>query len=107
MAKNINKELDWLDKKAADIKQYVDDNPYSEVEDRTMKIYDFQGEVKKIEVIQKREVIHKSLRDAMKEYIEIIARIEVLREEEKKKKEVAARGSNELNSRAKRFVDGK
>lgn len=106
MAKNINKELDWLEKRAEQIKKYVDDNPYNLVEDRVHRSMDKFGN-EKITIIQKIEVTQKALRDSMKEYVEILARIDILREEEKKKKEVAARGSTELNSRAKRFVDGK
>ncbi len=103
MATNINDELAWLESKANSIKEYVDANPYHEVEDRTNIKYDKFGNSYD-EVVQKIEAIHKSLREAMRDYALLLSQIDKLREEEKRK-EVEARGGKELNSRQKRFVD--
>ena len=103
MATNINEELSWLEQKANSIKEYVDDNPYHKVVDRSTTKYAKTGEPYE-EVVQKIEAIHKSLRDAMKDYASLLGQIDKLREEEKRK-EVEARGSTEMNSRMKKLVN--
>lgn len=102
MAKNISEELDWLESKANSIKQYVDANPYHLVQDRTVTKYTKDGGAYE-DVVQKIEVIQKSLRDSLKEYADLIAQIDKLREEEKKK-EVEARGNTKMNSRMKNLT---
>lgn len=103
MAKNINEELEWLEAKALSIKEYVDANPYHEVKDRSTTKYTKDGNSYE-EVVQKIEVIHKSLRDAMKDYAALLGQIDKLREEEKRK-EVEARGGADMNSRMKKLTN--
>lgn len=102
MAKNISEELDWLESKANSIKQYVDANPYHLVQDRTVTKYTKDGGSYE-DVVQKIEVIQKSLRDSLKEYADLIAQIDKLREEEKKK-EVVGRGTTPVNKRMQKLA---
>ena len=103
MAKNINEELEWLESKANSIKQYVDSNPYHLVQDRVVTKYTKEGSPYE-EVVQKIEVIHKSLRDAMKDYASLLGQIDKLREEEKRK-EVEARGGASMNTRMRKLTN--
>lgn len=103
MAKNIIEELEWLESKANSIKKYVDANPYHKVEDRTVTKYTKDGEAYP-DIVQKIEVIQKSLRDSLKEYADLMSQIDKLREEEKKK-EVVARGNTKVNKRMQNLAN--
>lgn len=97
----ISEELDFLERKAKEIKKYVDDNPYHLVEDRTITRRGKDGSSYE-EIVQKIESIHKSLRDALKDYSNLIEAIDKLREKEEAK--VEARGKVQVNSQMKRLL---
>jgi hypothetical protein len=82
----IGQDLEWLENKAAALRKFCDDNPIPDLRDRIVG-----GKV-----VSKIEEQIKCIRDTMKDYIEIMAAIDELRE----KKEVTkttARGNQELS----------
>lgn len=80
----IELELEWLDKKAAEIREYCR-QPIHKVVDRK------DGD----KVISKKEEIIRSMRETLKDYIQIIEALDRLREKETAKQEV--RGDQELS----------
>lgn len=81
----IGMELEWLDKKAAEIREYCN-QPIHKITDRT------SGQ----RVIAKKEEIIKSIRETLKDYIQIIAALDSLREKEAAKAP-SVRGDQELS----------
>lgn len=81
----IGMELEWLDKKATEIREYCD-QPIHQITDRK----DRQ------KVIAKKEDIIKSIRETLKDYIQIIAALDTLREKEAAKSP-SVRGDQELS----------
>lgn len=104
MAKNILEELEWVEEKLLQIKTWVDDNPLHLVKDRTITKYSKNGDPYE-DVVQKEEAIRTSLMSAYKEYVNLLAQVDKLREEEKKK-EVEARGNTKMNDRMKKLTKG-
>ena len=81
----IGMELEWLDKKAAEIREYCN-QPIHKIVDRK------DGQ----KVIAKKEDIIKSIRETLKDYIQIIAALDTLREKEEAKAP-SVRGDQELS----------
>lgn len=81
----IDMELDWLDKKATEIREYCD-QPIHKIVDRK------EG----IRVIAKKEEIIKSIRETLKDYILIVEAIDKLRDKEASKGP-SVRGDQELS----------
>jgi hypothetical protein len=81
----IGMELEWLDTKATEIREYCD-QPIHQVTDRK------DGQ----KVIAKKEEIIKSIRETLKDYIQIIAALDTLREKEAAKAP-SVRGDQELS----------
>lgn len=94
---NVEEELIWLEEKLENIRKYVDANPYHEVEDRV--IYGERG-VKVVATIEQQQ---KSLRDSQKEYTQLVALLDELREKEAQKAQ--ARGNAKLSGMAQRLLD--
>lgn len=82
----IGQDLDWLENKAAELKQYCDENPIPTLTDRIVS-------GKLVTKIEDRIV---SLTKAMKDYIDIMTAIDELREKKEAKK-TTARGNHELS----------
>lgn len=82
----IGQDLKWLEEKAEQLKGYCDANPISQLTDRTSG-----GKV-----VSKIEDQIKCIRDTMKDYIDIMAAIEELREKKEAQK-VSVRGNHELS----------
>lgn len=80
----IEMELEWLEKKAEEIRQYCN-QPIHKITDRK------DGD----KVISKKEEQIKSIRETLKDYILIVEAIDRLREKETTKK-IATRGDQEL-----------
>lgn len=81
----IDLDLEWLEKKAKEIKKYCD-QPLHKLTDRII-----DGKV-----ISKIEDQMKSIRDALQDYIRIIEAIDRLKEKEGAKK-ITSRGDQELS----------
>lgn len=81
----IEMELEWLEKKASEIREYCD-QPIHKIVDRK------EG----MRVIAKKEEIIKSIRETLKDYILIIEAIDKLRDKEASKGP-SVRGDQELS----------
>ena len=83
----IDFELEWLEKKALELKQYIDDRPLDKLKDRDFFKQTAKGGLIHMiaaTVEQQRADLAKGLKD----YTEIIAAISQLREQEAKKEEM-------------------
>jgi len=86
----IEYELEFLETKIEELKQYIQDNPFSELKDR-MAWKETKGGGAIPICIANKEAQRKDLTQALKDYAEILRTIDSLREKEESKKE--ARGS--------------
>lgn len=75
----IKVELEWLEKKAAELQEYIEANPLSEIDDRIETVTSSKG-IPAIKVIAKKEESVKSWLNAMKEYAGFLMTLEALRE---------------------------
>lgn len=93
----IEYELEFLDTKLQELKQYIEDTPFSSLKDRmTMR--------GKVEIcIATKEVQRKDLAQALKDYAEILRTVDVMRTREANKK-IAVRGDVDLGSQAETFL---
>ncbi len=82
----IEMELDWLEAKAEELRQYCDQTPIVSITDRRVS--------GRIAATIEQQI--KSIRDTLQDYIKIIEAIEKLREKEETKK-TAIRGDQELS----------
>lgn len=88
--KYIDMELKWLEEKAAQIKEYVDKNPFHKMKERIVVVNDKQTIAATIETQQK------NIRDSLKDYTLILEAISKLREKEEAVK-LQTRGDAELS----------
>ena len=95
----IEEELSWLEKKAKQIKNYVDNPPMHELSDRIEQLMTAKGPVDK--VVASIEVQLTSKRNALKDYTLIIEAIDRLRANEEAKNQVA-KGGNDIPYRMRR-----
>lgn len=82
----IGQDLKWLEEKAAELKDFCDAKKVSEMTDRIV-----EGKV-----ISKIEEQVKCRRETLKDYIDLMAAIEELREKKEAQK-VSVRGNHELS----------
>ena len=82
----IEHELDWLEKKAKELKDYCDSNPINKIKDRIVS-----GRL-----MATIEIQAKCVRDTLQDYAKIIAAIDALREKEAAKGP-SVRGDQELS----------
>ncbi len=101
-AKNnyISFELDWLEKKAEELKISVDASPFNHLTDRLIEKMTARGQVE--EIAATIEDQRRSLTQAMKDYVQIIEAINNLREKEEAK--IESRGGQDVSSLAERFM---
>jgi len=99
----INLELDTLEQRLQELKEYLNDNPAHKVSDRwgTKLI---KGEEVDY-VIQTKENILKCVRESMKDYASLLDQINKLREVEEQK--IKTRGDKEIPQIAKGFLTKK
>lgn len=86
----INAELDWAEQQLSSWKQYVDNNPIHELEDRIEMKSTARGGLIPM-VIASIEQQGKFIQETMKNYLALLEVVDNLREKEEAKKE--ARGS--------------
>jgi hypothetical protein len=84
----INAELQWAEQKLKEWRGYIDDNPINQLEDRVIERATPKGVTSLISATIESQV--KSIRDTMKEYLQLLEVVDRLREKEEVKKE--ARG---------------
>lgn len=82
----IEMELEWLEKKAKELREYCDARPIDKLMDRKDNN----------RVVSKIEDQIKSIRDTLQDYVKIIEAIDKLREKEDAKK-ASVRGDQELS----------
>lgn len=90
----ITAELDWAEEQLKSWRQYIDDNPINSIKDRKdLKQTKAGGSY--MDVVQTIEQQIKSVRDTMKEYLQLLDVVNRMREADDKKQE-AARGGAEI-----------
>lgn len=83
----IDFELEWLENKALELKQYIDDRPLSQLKDRDFFKQTAKGGVVHM-IAATVEQQRADLAKALKDYTEVIAAIAQLREQEAKREEM-------------------
>lgn len=97
----IEEELEWLEKRAADIKADIDANPYNKIEERIVTLMGAKGPADK--VVATKDAQQKAQREALKDYTLIVEAIGKLREKEEQK-QLLARGGHEIPHRMKNRI---
>jgi len=100
----IEYELDFLERQLAELKEYIESNPYSQLADRMSYKETKNGGMVQVCVANK-EAQRKDLTQALKDYAEILRTVDAMREKEETKIDV--RGKVELGSQAKKFLAGR
>lgn len=96
----IEEELTWLEKKAQDIKKFIDRTDYSFIDDRIVELQGIKGASETIAATK--EAQQKAYREAIKEYTLIIEVINNLREREEAK--IETRGKANLSAQAEEWL---
>ena len=103
----IEYELEFLDKKLKELKKYIEANPYSKLDDRSIVASSTMSrngdEVLAYKIVATKEAQRKDLTQALKDYAEILRTVDAMRTSEKGKA-VSGRGDEELGSQAKNFL---
>ena len=97
----IEYELEFLEMKLQELKEYIECNPFSSLQDRMAYKETKSGGVIPI-CIANKEAQRKDLTQALKDYVEILQSVDKLRTAEEAKVEV--RGKGELSSMAEDFL---
>jgi hypothetical protein len=97
----IEYELEFLDTKLQELKEYIKANPFSELSDRMAYKETKAGGAIPI-CIANKEAQRKDLTQALKDYAEILRTVDAMREKEESKVEV--RGKGELGGAASKFL---
>lgn len=97
----IQYELDFLEMKLQELKEYIESNPFSSLQDRMAYKETKAGGVIPI-CIANKEAQRKDLTQALKDYVEILQSVDKLRTAEEAKVEV--RGNGEMSSLAEDFL---
>lgn len=100
-ASYIEYELQFLEDKLKELKQYIQNNPFDKLSDRMAYKETKGGGVIPICVANK-EAQRKDLTQALKDYAEILRTVDAMREKEEAKVEV--RGGSQLGSMAEDFL---
>ncbi len=103
----IEYELNFLEKKLKELKQYISANPYNKLGDRSavsgIKTYKDGSETEFYKIVATKEVQRRDLTAALKDYAEIVRTVDEMRTQEEKKK-IAVRGGEKLGSQAATFL---
>jgi len=97
----IEYELEFLDMKLQELKEYIQANPFSALADR-MAWKETKGGGAIPICIANKEAQRKDLTQALKDYAEILRTVDSMREKEEAKVEV--RGKGELGGAASKFL---
>lgn len=100
----IEYELEFLENQLAELKEYIEANPYSQLADRMNYKETKNGGMIQLCVANK-ESQRKDLTQALKDYAEILRTVDAMREKEESKIEV--RGKVELGHQAKKFLENR
>lgn len=100
----IEDELEYLETRLEELKQYIDENPYNKVADRFAWKETKSGGAIPI-VISTKEVQRKDITQALKDYVELLNAVNTLRSIEENK--VKVRGGQELSGKAERWLNKK
>jgi hypothetical protein len=97
----IEYELEFLEDKLKELKEYIKSNPFDKLEDRVKWKEMKNGGALPI-VIANKEAQRKDLTQALKDYAEILRTVESMREKEDNK--IEARGKGEVNGQASEWL---
>jgi hypothetical protein len=97
----IEYELEFLEEKLIELKQYIKDNPFNNLSDRMAYKETKGGGVIPICVANK-EAQRKDLTQALKDYADILRTVDAMREKQEAKVEI--RGNVEIGSMAEKFI---
>lgn len=100
----IEYELEFLEEKLKELKEYIKSNPFSTLSDRMAFKETKAGGVLPI-CIANKEAQRKDLTQALKDYAEILRTVDSMREKEEAKVDV--RGGGEMSSQAKKFLQNR
>lgn len=98
----VNAELDWAENQLAQWKKYIDNNPINMLEDRMAFRQTARGAISVVSATIESQI--KSIRDTMKEYLQLLEVVDRLREREDKK-EIQVRAGRQLGSMAEEFLN--
>ena len=97
----IEYELEFLEEKLKELKEYIKSNPFSTLSDRMAFKETKAGGILPI-CIANKEAQRKDLTQALKDYAEILRTVDSMREKEEAKVDV--RGGGEMSLQAKKFL---
>lgn len=100
----IEYELEFLEMKLQELKEYIQANPFSSLDDRMAYKETKGGGVIPI-CIANKEAQRKDLTQALKDYAEILRTVDSMREKEESKVEI--RGKGELSGAAAEFLSNR
>jgi hypothetical protein len=98
----IEYELEFLESKLEELKQYIEANPFSTLADR-MAWKETKGGGAIPICIANKEAQRKDLTQALKDYAEILRTVDAMREKQESKK-IETRGGAELGTMAEEFL---
>jgi hypothetical protein len=101
----IEYELEFLESKLEELKQYIEANPFSTLTDR-MAWKETKGGGAIPICIANKEAQRKDLTQALKDYAEILRTVDAMREKQEAKA-VPVRGDVQLGSMAEEFLKGR
>lgn len=97
----VDVELDWAEKQLQEWKEYVDNHPLNELEDRVEYKQTANGGSIPM-VVASIEAQGKFIQETMKNYLSLLKEVDAMREAEAKKVEI--RGKGELGSQADEWL---
>ena len=100
----IEYELEFLESKLKELKDYIEANPFNQISDRISYKELKNGGVMPI-VVASREAVRKDLTQALKDYADILRTVEAMREREEAKRE--SRGKGEVTGQASAWLKNK
>lgn len=100
----IEYELEFLERKLQELKEYIEANPFTTLCDRMAYKETKAGGVIPI-CIANKEAQRKDLTQALKDYAEILRTVEAMREKEEAK--IEARGSSDISIHAQEFIESR
>lgn len=100
----IEYELEFLETKLKELKDYIEANPFSKLSDRINYKETRNGGMVQT-VVASKEVQRKDLTQALKDYADILRTVESMREKEEAK--IESRGKGEISGQASSWLKGK
>lgn len=100
----IEYELEFLETKLQELKDYIEANPFSKLSDRINFKETRNGGIVQT-VVASKEMQRKDLTQALKDYADILRTVEAMREKEEAK--IESRGKGEINGQASKWLKGK